>query len=325
MKDWTLGDVKDWTQTARARLLGWQTAGGGWGYRPDATPYAEVTALAVLALCAYDEGVPDAARAGARWLETLQSPDGSVGLTPDLREPSWCTPLAALAWMALEEHPGAQDRALAWLARQAGVGQQDPEGLVGHDPTLSGWPWVDDTSAWLEPTAWAVLALARSGGAPERVRHGVALILDRAIPTGGWNYGNPVVLDTVLRPQPAPTGLALLALACAGAPPDPRIRAALAFLQAELPDLGAPQSLALGLLGLSAWQASASAAAPGLEGAFDQSLRRPDPVLQTAYLLLGGSPRACRTLGGDALEARLAPRPPVASDVDAPSPRSMRR
>ena len=114
-----------------------------------------------------------------------------------------------------------------------------PERTVGHDTTLIGWPWVADTHSWLEPTAMTILALCRDGRADHpRVRAGLRLIRDRAIAAGGWNYGNNIAFGRDLRPQPAPTGLALLALARvdqrtgiveralrlprAGAPGDPR-------------------------------------------------------------------------------------------------------
>ena len=106
---------------------------------------------------------------------------------------------------------------MRWLLDQGGVAIPNlaaPERTVGHDTAIVGWPWVADTHSWLEPTAVAILALRREGKVDHpRVREGLRLIRDRAIPTGGWNYGNNIAFGRDLRPQPAPTGIALLALA----------------------------------------------------------------------------------------------------------------
>ena len=50
------------------------------------------------------------------------------------------------------------------------------------------------------------------------------MIIDRALPHGGWNYGNKVVFGHELRPQPGPTGMALLALATRARQRDGRVR-----------------------------------------------------------------------------------------------------
>ncbi len=86
------------------------------------------------------------------------------------------------------------------------------------DLDLTGWPWTRDTSSWVEPTAWAMLALRALGD--DLSRHAVdgrlelaeAMMLDRACPDGGWNHGNGRVLGQDLRPYPDTTALALLAM-----------------------------------------------------------------------------------------------------------------
>src|SRR5262249_10379671 len=127
-------------------------------------------------------------------------------------------------------------------------------GVIGHDTSLIGWPWVEGTHSWLEPTALAILALAGEGlGDHPRVRDGVRLILDRAIPSGGWNYGNKAVFGRMLRPQPGPTGMALLALAGrAGGQASPAVTRALDYLRGTLPAVRAAVSLGWGVLGLRA-------------------------------------------------------------------------
>ena len=85
---------------------------------------------------------------------------------------------------------------------------------LGHDATLQGWPWVDGTYSWMEPTAINVLALRSADqAAHSRCREATKMLLDRQLPEGGWNYGNTTVLGHVLRPHIQSTGLALAALA----------------------------------------------------------------------------------------------------------------
>ncbi len=97
------------------------------------------------------------------------------------------------------------------------------------------------------------MALRREGlDAHPRVRDGIRLLIDRAIPTGGWNYGNSKVFGRCLRPQPGPTALALLALA-GTASRSPVIAPALDYLERTLPDLHAGWSLGWAWLALRVW------------------------------------------------------------------------
>ena len=88
----------------------------------------------------------------------------------------------------------------------------------------------------------AVMALTREGlGAHPRVEEGSRLILDRALPHGGWNYGNKRVFGQELRPQPGPTGLALVALATRKHEYRPRsVDPAIDYLIRTLPEVRAP-------------------------------------------------------------------------------------
>ncbi len=161
--------------------------------------------------------------------------------------------------------------------------------MVGHNTSLVGWPWVPETHSWLEPTAFAILALSREGfGDHPRVQQGLDLILDRAIPGGGWNYGNRAVFGRTLRPQPGPTGIALLALAALGVS-TPVIPAAIDYLLGTLPNVRAAASLGWGVLGLRAYHACPSVADSWLADALDRSLRRTDATLGLAVLLLAAA------------------------------------
>jgi hypothetical protein len=162
-------------------------------------------------------------------------------------------------------------------------------GVIGHDSTLIGWPWVDGTHSWLEPTAMAILALCREGlGDHPRVVRGTELILDRAIPGGGWNYGNSAVFGRRLRPQPAPTGLALLALTARGAPLA-GVSAALDYLRGVISEIRAPLSLAWGVLALRACDACPAAAGTWLEESFARCPGRDGATADLALLLLAAS------------------------------------
>jgi uncharacterized protein (DUF362 family) len=85
--------------------------------------------------------------------------------------------------------------------------------MMDIDVRLVGWPWAEDTFSWVEPTAWACLALRKAGrGDHPRVQEGLRLLLDRAFDTGGANYGNRIILGRMTEPIPGPTAVLLLAL-----------------------------------------------------------------------------------------------------------------
>src|SRR5262249_13144024 len=105
------------------------------------------------------------------------------------------------------------------------------------DPMLTGWPWAEGNFSWVEPTAWACLALRHAGhGGHPRVGEGLRLLLDRAYDEGGLNYGNRHVLGRATEPMPGPTAIMLLALQGCGQ--QPRVAAAVAYLlrQAATPE-----------------------------------------------------------------------------------------
>ena len=132
----------------------------------------------------------------------------------------------------------------------------------------------------------AVLALRREGeGEHPRVREGIRLIADRAIAGGGWNYGNRAVFGRDLRPQPAPTGLALLAIREAKAAGMTATRG-LDYLRRELPTIRSAASLGWGLLALRAWDAGPSEADAWLAEAAGRVIDRPDAATKLAFLLL---------------------------------------
>ena len=142
----------------------------------------------------------------------------------------------------------------------------------GSQALIPGWsrrPW----RFW--PSA--VLGLADH----PRVKAGIKLILDRALDAGGWNYGNKSVFGTELRPQPGPTGLALLALAAGGD------RSAAVARGAGLPARTLPRPPGTGLARLGH---------PGPAGSPRPSRRRPKPGSKKPHARCTGKPDAAMGL-----------------------------
>ncbi len=211
---------------------------GGWGTYADRPTNVEATAFALMGLAAGLEASSDqspAAIASARErLFALQGADGSWPLI----EGQAASPAAtAVAIIALSGFAGTADqtlddslrRAAAWLTPQEGDGapwvkrflhKWVPElSVVEADPDLKGWPWVAGTWSWVEPTAYAVLALKRAqrgGYAPDavgaRLEEAERMLYDRMCYGGGWNFGNKKVLGAELAPYPDITALTLIAL-----------------------------------------------------------------------------------------------------------------
>ena len=193
------------------RLASFSLPDGGLPYYKGGGSSAEPTLLALLALFA--SGAPSVhSKPLLSWASSLQNPDGSVGLDPAHRDQGlWLTALATVAF----HHCGlkdARDRALGFVTSLRSVTMaNDPS--VRQDNTIVGWPWVRDTFGWVEPTAWSVIALNVCGrGDDPRAVEGRRFLVDRRIPSGGWNYGNPGINDRELLPFWDTTGLALIAL-----------------------------------------------------------------------------------------------------------------
>jgi len=274
-----------WAEQARTRLRALRRESGAWGYGEETAPAAEPTALAALALLRHE---PEVAESASLWLVRHQSPRGSEAAVAARPEAAWTTACACLLWSAMNAHPHARDAAIRWLLSSEGATTPQPrDGIVGQDSTLVGWPWIDGTASWVEPTSLAILALAAGGKRDHpRTRSGLAVIRDRAIPGGGWNMGNPIVFGTPLRPQPAPTGLALLALAHAGTTTEPTVGPAIEYLRSSLPETRAPGSLGWGMLGLRAWGAVPEDAGTWLAESCERTIPRPNAALGLAMLLL---------------------------------------
>jgi hypothetical protein len=240
-----------WQQQLVDRLAAY----GAWSYRAGHPSASEPTALAALALTAHHRFEP--ANRAVDWLADVQSRDGSVGIAAGEPNPRWPTALAILAWSAWQQATASRayaarvERGVAW-ALQAHGATAPRRAIIGHDPTLVGWPWVLGTHSWLEPTAMFVLALRATQHAEHpRTRQAVRLLVDRLLPQGGCNYGNTVVLGQTLLAHVQPTGLVMLALA--GEPTkDPRIERSLLFLEEKAQQQTGTASLCWATMALAA-------------------------------------------------------------------------
>jgi cell wall-associated NlpC family hydrolase len=117
------------------------------------------------------------------------------------------------------------------------------------------------------------------------------MLVDRMLPSGGWNYGNTVAFGAELRPQVEPTGLALAALAGEKIT-DPRLARSIAYLNKSLTARTTTVSLCYGLLGLAGQGVHPAEADSWLEGAFRDTMNRGGSPYRLALATLAA-------LGGD--------------------------
>ena len=188
---------------------------GSWGYLAGEAGRPESTVLAAAA----GAGLAQEGRAA-------QAPAWGMWLLPAVAyptHPALCAPVIA----ALIEAHSSLNPSDKWT-----------------DGTIVGWSWVPGTYGWVEPTAYAMISLRRAAAAPERVEEGRRLLLDRQCDDGGWNYGNPEMLDSPLPGDPTCTAWALMALTAG-----PEVARGLEFLEEAI---RAPSTLRLALAALAA-------------------------------------------------------------------------
>ena len=155
-----------------------------------------------------------------------------------------------------------------------------------YDASIPGWPWTPRTTGWIEPTALFIIALAptRNPAVPEAgSESGIELILDRKVPSGGWNFGNPLSRHYELEATVMSTALALAALGAAGVPESrPAVAEGIRYLTRSLAGEVSTASLAWTLLALRSFPG------PG------PARRRPPQPGWPAYKRpMGVSPESC--------------------------------
>ena len=199
---------------------------GGWGYFPGKASRLEPTCWAALALRDVSATAADTAlvQAALVRIAAWQRADGllfDVSAAPaNLAFNGLAAVVLRHTLVAKRANEGGHDQAVAKLlsaiTRFAGVSQGQNKNLR-QDNGLVGWPWVDGTFSWVEPTAWCLLALKKASAQPSqanaaRIAEGDRMLADRCCLDGGWNYGNANVLGKELQPYVQTSALALCAL-----------------------------------------------------------------------------------------------------------------
>jgi hypothetical protein len=188
-----------------------QNPDGGFPYLRGGESASEPSLLMLLGGLAQTTDSAQMQRLSA-WVLARQNSDGSIGYSATLPlESRWLTALLAIACRHLGKAE-ERDRAVLFLERVRPLTfPRVPENDL--DTTLAGWPWIEGTFSWVEPTCWALMALRVGERATTpRFAEGIRMLKDRCIPGAGWNYGNKAVYNAQLIPFWDTTALAVLAL-----------------------------------------------------------------------------------------------------------------
>lgn len=226
---WSL-DVNDCCDPLEA-LASLACPGGGWSYAPDRPAHLEPTCLALLALSRQRQRFDAVVESGRNWLRQCGAGDGTYRLERGRPEAIWPTALVLFVEATFgADNASLQQTAAALLAYQGRRMEGCDDDTSDIDERLLGWPWAEGNFSWVEPTAWACLALRRIGcGDHPRVEEGLKLLRDRTLANGGVNYGNRRIFGISLEPIPTPTALMLLALQ--GRPDEPNLTASVEYLR----------------------------------------------------------------------------------------------
>jgi hypothetical protein len=241
-------------------LRGLQNVDGGWGFHCGDESRIEPTCWAARALLDSDErqGPGDF---GSVWhfLQRSQLSDGSWPASDGMTTGSWITSLACSVLRSDLKSTTHVKAGLKWLCedlpRDSGLLRRFLQTLrakpqiVSQNDSYHGWGWTPRTASWVEPTAFALMALREAdpgqlpASASQRRELAVALLYDRMCPGGGWNCGNPRVYGVDGDALVLPTCWALLALRDASEKPGRAL--SLAWLQKEFAKIESVASLAV--------------------------------------------------------------------------------
>ena len=230
-------------QGAQNFLIDSQLPGSGWGYRSDSPQaFPEPTCYSLLALADTSFSLTEP----LNWLSGLVNSEGQLYL-PNDDSPNWGTSHLLITLSRLNLLSDLQQVSIDWLLEWKSQYIETTE-VVTLDGTLIGWPWISDTFSWVQPTSYAIFALKLVGlGTHGRVKEAEALLFDRMCRQGGWNFGNPIILNRPIDPSLSETAIALFALQdipeAATA-----INNGVVLLETELPNYSTALALSLGIL-----------------------------------------------------------------------------
>ena len=238
-----------------------QNSDGGWGYHEETPSRVEPTCWAVSALTAAGEcGKRSGAITNARhYLLANQKKEGFWTASPEMKTGNWVT---SLVCAVLSQQAGTESPTLAAMEWLCGDYPLDSSPLLRflrsfskaknisqHENTYRGWGWTPRTSSWVEPTAFALLAMQEfdqkrlPSVAARRQKSAVGLLYDRRCPDGGWNCGNPRVYGVAGEALVLPTAWALISLR--NLPKHESKSLSLAWLEKQMPKIQSPGSLAV--------------------------------------------------------------------------------
>lgn len=202
-----------------------QNDDGGWAYFPGKKSWMEPTTYAILSLHDTPNSEAFIARAW-KLIQSWQLPDGSYRAGAEVEDGTWVTAHAVTLATILGTSDDSTRKAVDWLLNVRGEEGSTVKVILSYfhllkttlDFSHTGWPWHTGNSSWIEPTAHTLVALKKASKTymsktlRSRVKDGEMMILTRRSSDGGWNCGNPNVLDFDLPSYPETTGLALLGL-----------------------------------------------------------------------------------------------------------------
>lgn len=225
---------------------------GGFSISDEGPPAPEATAWAVIALKSSATHLDSVGRA-CDWLTSIQCQDGRVTAIEGCDGTVWPTTLCILAWKSFKGYQQSIDAGIQFLLTSQGVHRtKASDSPAGHDTSIVGWPWIENTHSWIEPTSLSIIALKSNGYKDHpRTREAVRMILDRQLPSGGWNYGNTTVFRKELLPIPENTGQALSALS--GMAGEDAVIDSLRYLDRTIRKVRTPMALAWMLQGMGGW------------------------------------------------------------------------
>jgi hypothetical protein len=202
-----------------------QNSDGGWGYFPGKQSWLEPTIYASLAL-ARDKDSIEHVRRSWKLVRSWQNADGGWRPCAAVSQSTCVTALAVILADSLAGYEPEVSRGAKWLLAGAGAESSilnrvlrfSGISAIEREVSDAGWPWRPGTSAWVEPTAQALLALKkvmhRKPGRTisRRVEEGHRMLLEVRCRDGGWNYGSPRAIGVDLPSYAQTTALALIGL-----------------------------------------------------------------------------------------------------------------